>query len=479
MNIIHKMLKVEGMTCVGCERKIEKALQALDGVTEVKVSYKNLNSKIKFDSDIINIQEITEAIDNLGYKVVDSNVNKNSEHKQGSKMSVSQLLGIGIIIFALYMIINNTIGFNFIPGVSQNMSYGILFVVGLLTSLHCIAMCGGINLSQCVAYKSTNEDSKFAKLKPSFLYNMGRVISYTIIGGIVGALGAAISFSGSAKGAVAIIAGAFMVIMGVNMLNVFPALRKLIPQMPKVLRNKIREGNSHGPFYVGLLNGLMPCGPLQTMQLYALGTGSFVAGAMSMFVFSLGTVPLMFGFGAVSSILSKNFTHNMLKVSAVLVMVLGLIMVNRGLNLSGVDISMAAPQTTTNSDNVARVEGNVQFVNTTMDGGRYTPIVVQKGIPVKWTITATSADLNGCNNPVTIPKYNIEKRLVVGDNVIEFTPQEEGFITYTCWMGMISSTIEVVEDVSKVTDASIANTDNNQEQPSYDTGFGVGGCCGG
>jgi len=76
---------------------------------------------------------------------------------------------------------------------------------------------------------------------------------------------------------------------------------------------------------------------------------------------------------------------------------------------------------------------------------------VQKGLPVKWTIKADRASLNGCNNPVTIPAYGLNRRLQPGDNLIEFTPESSGNVLYTCWMGMISSTIRVVDDVSKVT----------------------------
>ena len=98
-----------------------------------------------------------------------------------------------------------------------------------------------------------------------------------------------------------------------------------------------------GPFVVGLLNGLMPCGPLQTMQVYALGTGSFMAGALSMFLFSLGTVPLLLGFGAVSAFLSARFNRGMLKASGVLVMALGLVMFMRGVNLFGVALPAIIP----------------------------------------------------------------------------------------------------------------------------------------
>ncbi len=450
--IIRKVLQTDGMTCTSCEMRIENALKKLEGVADSKAIFSSSNVYVTYDANVIGLDRIIETVEKLDYRVR----NKPQEHlasgvgagkAAGDRTSINQFLGFGIILFALYVIINNTVGFDFIPEVNQSMGYGILFVVGLLTSLHCIAMCGGINLSQCISYRPEDETAKkLSKLKPSLLYNCGRVISYTVIGGIVGALGSAISFSGAAKGIVAIASGVFMVIMGLNMLNVFPWLRRLNPRMPRIFGSTIRNNNGrYGPFYVGLLNGLMPCGPLQAMQIYALGTGSFAAGAVSMFLFSLGTVPLMFGFGAISSVLSGKLTQKMLKVSAMLVMVLGIVMVNRGLALSGIDIVYAS----SGSGNIARIEGDVQVVSTKLESGRYSPIVVQQGIPVQWTIRAGEKDLNGCNNPVTIPEYDIQKKLVPGDNIIEFTPEKEGNITYSCWMGMIRSNIKVVSDISE------------------------------
>lgn len=473
--LIRKTLKIEGMSCTSCEMRIENALKKLDGVVDVKATFGSSSVYVTYDENVVSLDKIIEAIEKLHYQVKNKAGEQvvsrpDAKKASGDKMTVNQFLGIGVILFALYFIIKNTVGFNFVPEVNQSMGYGILFSVGLLTSLHCIAMCGGINLSQCVSYNfEEGGSSKFSRLKPSLLYNSGRVVSYTIIGGIVGALGSVISFSGAAKGIVAIVSGVFMVIMGLNMLNVFPWLRKLNPRMPRIFGNKIYKGaGKYGPFYIGLLNGLMPCGPLQAMQIYALGTGSFLAGAASMFLFSLGTVPLMFGFGAVSSLISRRFTHRMMKVSAMLVIILGVVMVNRGLSLSGVNIAFAS----SGSGNVAKIEGNVQVVTTQIDSNSYEPIIVQKGIPVRWTIRAEESDLNGCNNPLIIPKYNIQKELVPGDNIIEFTPTEEGNIVYTCWMGMIRSNIKVVSDISKVSKKDIQDA----EDSSSSGAFG-GGCC--
>ncbi len=478
MNII---LQVEGMTCTGCETRIENAVKKLDGIEKVKAIYNSSNVYVTYNADAIKLKTIIDTIEKLNYTVKNkptdttnniktSNISNNEPEWPG----VGQIAGIAVIVLALYVIIKNTIGFNFVPEVNQSMGYGILFFIGLLTSLHCVAMCGGINLSVCVRHKASDGDSKLDRLKPSLLYSVGRVISYTIIGGIVGGIGSVVSFSGAAKGLVAILSGIFMVIMGINMLNIIPALKKFNPRMPKIFAKKVHENSGNrGPLVVGLLNGLMPCGPLQAMQLYALGTGSAMTGALSMFLFSLGTVPLMFGFGAVSSFLSSKFTHKMMKVSAVLVLLLGIIMLNRGLSLSGFNTNPVFGASSTQGG-VAKIEGNVQIVTTKLDSGRYSPITVQKGIPVRWIITAESKDINGCNNRLNIPEYNIENMpLKAGENVIDFTPDREGKFVYSCWMGMISSNIKVVSDVSSLRDEDV--TDNSDSQGAASSS---GGCCG-
>ncbi len=478
MNII---LQVEGMTCTGCETRIENAVKKLDGIEKVKAIYNSSNVYVTYNPDAIKLKTIIDTIEKLNYTVKNkptdmtnniktSNISDNEPKWPG----VGQIAGIAVIVLALYVIIKNTIGFNFVPEVNQSMGYGILFFIGLLTSLHCVAMCGGINLSVCVRYKASDGDSKLDRLKPSLLYSVGRVISYTIIGGIVGGIGSVVSFSGAAKGLVAIFSGIFMVIMGINMLNIIPALKKFNPRMPKIFAKKVHENSGNrGPLVVGLLNGLMPCGPLQAMQLYALGTGSAMTGALSMLLFSIGTVPLMFGFGAVSSFLSSKFTHKMMKASAVLVLLLGIIMLSRGLSLSGFNTNPVFGASATQGG-VAKIEGNVQIVSTKLDSGRYSPITVQKGIPVRWIITAESKDINGCNNRLNIPEYNIENMpLKAGENVIEFTPDREGKFVYSCWMGMISSNIKVVSDVSSLRNEDITDSSDSQGAVS-----GSGGCCG-
>lgn len=439
MKQLKKKLSVSGMSCAHCELTIENTLSGMKGIINVKASYGKGEVNLTYDEDVIKLNAIKAAINRLDYKVVDT--------PPDTKQSMnSQALYILIMIFGAYIILKHfgLLNFtNFFPQIQNSMGYGMLFVIGLLTSLHCVAMCGGINLAQSV---NSVKGGHTSVLIPNLMYNLGRVVSYTIIGGIVGLLGSAVSLGGGFKGAVAVFAGVFMVIMGLNMLNVFPWLRRFNLKMPKFIGKRVSQEKykKHSSFYIGLLNGLMPCGPLQSMQLYALSTGSFFAGALSMFLFSLGTVPLMYLLGTVSSKLNKRFTDKMMSVCAMLVVVLGIGMLNNGLALSGVTL----PQLQTGTEvsaNVAEENGKYQEITTTLDYGRYPAITVKAGVPVKWTIKAGEGMINGCNNQMIIPEYNLSVKLKEGDNVIEFTPTESGRFGFSCWMGMIRSSITVVD----------------------------------
>ena len=435
-------IKIDGMTCISCERRIGKKLKQTKGVISAKVSYTQNHAECLYDEELISLEEIEQVIEKQGYTVI------RKENADSTIDRIAKMLGVMVIIFALYRVLKYFGFTNFFyafPEAKENMSYGMIFIIGLLTSVHCIAMCGGINLSQCIqpVTKTGDKEHRWAALRPSFLYNLGRVISYTVIGGIVGALGSVVSFSEGAKGSVQIVAGIFMVIMGLNMLNVFPELRKFNISMPKAFSIKLysKLGNK-SPLYVGLINGLMPCGPLQAMQLYSLSTGSILKGAFAMFLFSLGTVPLMFVVGALSSLLSKKFTHKLISIGAILVVILGGGMLSSGLSLTGI---MIPGSVGANNNSVVRIENGVQIVESKLASGEYPAIEVQVGMPVRWVITAEKGSINGCNNRIFIPEYEKEVKFKLGENIIEFTPTEEGEFVYSCWMGMIRSSIRVVK----------------------------------
>ncbi len=452
MTLKKAVLRVSGMTCGHCEKRITDAVKSIKGVRAVAASFSKKRVEVAYDTEKTTEDAIKAAIEQEGYLVLVSD---------GKKQPIGKVAPIFLIVLALYFIVRYAFGFDFInliPRIDSTVSLVALFATGLFTSVHCIAMCGGINLSQSVG---TSESAE-GKFKKPLLYNLGRVISYTVIGGIVGGLGSVLFVSQTMKGIIMLIAAVFMILMSLSMLGWLPWW--LVPRLPRIFTkqaNKAKKGK--GPLVVGLLNGLLPCGPLQAMQLYALSTGSLLMGALSMMLFALGTVPLMLGAGLVFSTLKGKFTRGISRVSAVLVMLIAFVMVFNASGLFGWSGTASAantpPAVSTDTGTsvveqleakgyaVAELKDGVQVVEAQLKSSGYPSIAVQKGVPVQFNLVADDATINGCNETVELSAYGVEKRLQAGDNIIEFTPDRTGTITYTCWMGMIRGSIAVVDNL--------------------------------
>ena len=444
MSIKRESIKVYEMTCTSCEKRVERTVNKLDGVVNVKASFSGQFTDIEYDDELCSVKKIKAAIQSVGY-----NTEKSNDYK---------FIGIMIAVVTVVLLGINSGSYD-MESQLNNASYAVLFVVGVITSIHCVGMCGGIMLSQSIGKESKN---KFEAIKPALLYNAGRVVAYTILGGVIGAIGSVFALSLNAKAGLQLFAGIFMIMMGFNMSG-FKAFRKFQIKLPNVACKAMSKPRA--PFFVGLLNGLMPCGPLQTMQIFALGTGSAAAGALSMFMFSIGTVPLMLTFGALSGLLSKGYTKKILKFSGVLIIMLGLIMSNRGLALAGMNLSPmaimssigafgdASASSDPSNATKATIKDGVQVLNMTANVYGYTPktLYVQKGMLLKWVIEGE--EITGCNNSIVVPDMNIQQKLQSGNNLIEFTPGDED-LNFSCWMGMKRGVIKVVDDLEAITASS-------------------------
>ena len=474
-------IRIGGMTCINCQNRIEKKLKNLAGIKKAKVDYSDGSAKIIYDETVIDFSSIKNAIESLGYTTPD---------KKNSGRAALQAVGILVIILALASLLRlfstSSIAASF-PLAEEGMGYGMLLVIGLLTSVHCIAMCGGINLSQSLArtgdsYSPSAHDgnpvsqtnlpipnssfpiphSSFiiphSLLLPGLLYNVGRLISYTAVGFAVGALGSVITVSDLFRNIVLLLAGLFMVIMGFNMLGLFPFLRRLTPKLPQIFTKKIdAQKTGRGPLVIGILNGFMPCGPLQAMQLYALSTGSPIKGGLSMFLFCIGTIPLMFALGAAGGILSgakgSAFSRRAIQVGAILVAAMGVVMFSNGLSGAGLNPTSPLSRISARGSGLDPViQNGVQIINSTLLPNRYPAITVQQGIPVRWIINAPQGSINGCNNRVLIREYGIQHTFKYGENVIEFMPEKAGRFSYSCWMSMIRSYITVLAPGESIAD---------------------------
>ncbi|MFZ2726991.1 MAG: sulfite exporter TauE/SafE family protein [Methylococcaceae bacterium] len=334
-----------------------------------------------------------------------------------------------------------------IPTLGRDMNYGLLVLIGFLSSFHCVGMCGPLILGYCAKNARNTHKSHYAHL----LYGIGKTVSYTSIGALLGAFGSIIAFTPPIQGAVGIAAGIFLLFFGLHLLEVFPALNHFQIKTPVFLMRFIsKEYRKHSnPFIIGLLNGLMIiCGPLQAMYILAAGTGNWLQGATTLFFFGIGTLPLLMGFGFLSSLLSTNLTPKLLKASGLIVFILGLIMLNRGLAVTGTGIDVHAiiarvsqqlsPSIIPNNDKLQII--NMQVLNTGYYPNHFT---LRKGIPVQWRIEAK--ELSECNKVIIVPIYQMRIELLSGIQTISFTPKETGTISWSCWMGMITGTFVIVD----------------------------------
>lgn len=186
-------------------------------------------------------------------------------------------------------------------------------------------MCGAINLM------ATLNNSEKRNIKKPILYNIGRVLSYTIIGGIAGLIGSVLSVNNIMMGLIILIASFIMLGMSLNMLGIIKF------KLPKLIKIKGKQKSTNA-FLLGILNGFMPCGPLQAMQIYALSTGNVIKGALSMFLFGVGTVPLMLFMGIIINFVKGKGKILINKIASVLILILSLVMFNRGLLILDIDL---------------------------------------------------------------------------------------------------------------------------------------------
>ncbi len=290
--------RVDGIICPNCTYEINARLKRVDGILSAKTGYIKSEVTVEYDPDRITEQEIEAQLANMGYPV-----------GKGRSNLLSDALGI-VCIVALYFLLTRLMAAVPMPMAEQGMSLGLVFLTGLLGGVHCIGMCGGIMLTQHNALG----------------YNGGRMIGYTVMGFIFGAVGSALVFSAGMKSAVFIIAGGLVILIGLQMWGV-PLLRKLRPGLPSPC------GRRGKPFLIGLLTGVMPCGMLTSLWFVAASSASALKGAEIMLVFGLGTCGCMLLFGLLGDALTRKYNKYILKASTMLIITMGLMLLMKGITI--------------------------------------------------------------------------------------------------------------------------------------------------
>jgi len=337
------------------------------------------------------------------------------------------------------------------------MNLMIAFLTGLTTGgLGCLAVQGGLLVSSLAyqieqdlqAHSGAGSTQKFKPhiAQPIFLFLLAKLIAYTILGFLLGALGSILQLTPLMRAILYLAIGIFMLGNGLRMLNVHPIFRYFVLEPPSSLTRYIRRKSKNGaslftPILLGTLTIFLPCGITQAMMAVALGTGSLLQGAMIMFAFILGTTPVFFSIAyfatRLGAVIEKYFT----RLVAVTLILLGLVQVNSGLNLAGSPVSFSTVfNNLTSLVNKNTVPAQNGFaIEVTEDG--YSPQVLHLPANQPVTIEWVTNNTQTCARSVVIPALNYQKILpTTGRIKLNIPAQKTGTILrYTCSMGMYPS----------------------------------------
>lgn len=473
---------VRGMHCHSCEMLIEAELSKIPEVKKSEVRWKNSLAEIYYDSQKPNEHEIEDAIRQAGYAI------GADEKKYLFSQNPSDYKDLGIaflFLVGIYLTLKNfgLLNLNLGGSVADPSSLPVVLLIGLTAGLStCMALVGGLILGLSTRHAEKHPEATTAqKFRPHLFFNAGRITSYAILGGVLGSLGSVFQLSNSVLGALMLAVGFVMLVMGLQITEMFPLLNKIKFTLPKSvshflgIKNHQEEYSHKGSFVLGALTFFLPCGFTQAMQLYAMSTGSFVSGALIMGTFALGTAPGLLGIGGITSVVKGIFAKRFFKFAGLVVVIFALFNISNGYNLTGWQAGAALKndQTITlASDPNVTLENGTQIVRMKETSRGYEPneFTIQKNIPVKWIVTAEAP--YSCASSLTVSKLGIRKNLQAGESIIEFTPKETGRIPFSCSMGMYTGVFNVVDENGQGGEASTQKTASS-------AGGGCGGCGGG
>ncbi|MDW8279808.1 MAG: sulfite exporter TauE/SafE family protein [bacterium] len=440
---------VEGMHCRSCEILIEEKILQIKNVKNVKAFSSENKVIIEYENSYPSIFELNNLFKKEGYKFFDDVRNTNNN----LSIDWNFLIGVLILIFGIWFTLNKLNLFSSFS-LNSNSSLIMFFILGLVAGFStCGSLVGSLVLSLSKKWNNYYSQNIW---EPYIMFNLGRILSYGFLGGLLGFLGQKISLSLGFGVFFTILISIVMIILALDMLNI-KLIYKFKIGFPKFLSKltfkSLNLNNYYAPFLTGALTFFLPCGFTLTAQSFALISGSFIKGAMIMFLFSLGTLPslVLISISSVKILNSASFWSNKFsKVIAVIILIFAFYNINSQLNVLGFlsfnDLFLK--NINQENNNLPSIVDGKQIIKMNAYGFNYSPnyFIVRAGIPVRWEITNKGS--SGCTNVIVARNlFNDQINLMSNQKVVkEFIPQIPGKYKFSCWMGMVSGIIEVVSN---------------------------------
>lgn len=334
-----------------------------------------------------------------------------------------------------------------------------VLVTGITTGgLSCMAVQGGLLASTLAPADGSPPPASPARTILAFL--AAKLVAYTLLGALLGLLGSVAQLSIGARGTMQIAIGFFMLATGVRMLYPHPWLNFLALEPPASVRRMIRkrsrtsDGDSTAVF-LGALTVLIPCGITQAMMAIAITTGSPLAGALVMALFTLGTSPVFFALSFAASSIGRHAQQVFNRAVGVLILILGYVAIQTGFMLVGhpLPVRPVFVGLTPKSD-VVRAEpasGGLATIDVRVAKEGYRPDRIETAADRPINLRFITKGITGCTRTVNIAKTGLQKSLpVTGSTTIKIPAQPSGTVVrWVCGMGMYTGSVTFTKERAK------------------------------
>ncbi|MBI5352952.1 MAG: sulfite exporter TauE/SafE family protein [Chloroflexi bacterium] len=391
--------------------------------------------------------------------------------KQNPTIDPVIIVALGVVLmavaFALIVFKPNTQSLNGSSGVWSQLI--VAFITGITTGgLSCLAVQGGLlasSLAHQIEQDYVGQAGQTKKSKqqtptrtstalPILLFLSSKLIAYTLLGALLGWLGSYLTLSPMTRAILMITIGIFMIGNALRMFNVHPIFRYFSIEPPKFITRYIRRTakgtDTATPLFLGALTVFIPCGVTQAMMATALGTGSVTMGAALMFAFVLGTSPVFFIIAYLTTELGARLEKLFMRFVAVVLLILGFVTMNGGLNVLGSPLSfqnLTRGLLPSNGDS-ATVTGSSQspvggeiVLNVKNDG--YFPSKLSAPADTALVLNLITNQTYSCARDFVIPALNVYRLLPdTGTVQVNIPAQAKGSkLFFTCSMGMYTGQI--------------------------------------
>jgi sulfite exporter TauE/SafE/copper chaperone CopZ len=281
---------ITGMHCKACILLTESGILEIPYIKKAASSLRTHTVEVSGNFDGKTPEQIANdlsvVLSKHGYTV---STEKKTVAKKWSEFTIAIPIALAFIV--LFLVLQKLGLVNLVN--SSTVTYPTAFLIGIIASLStCMAVVGGLLLSMSATFAREGD-----KVRPQLLFHGGRLVAFFVLGGVIGAVGASFQLNATATFALSFVIGVVMLILGLNLLDIFPWAKKLQLAMPKHISQRAlgvsRWNHTLTPLLVGIATFFLPCGFTQSMQLYTLSTGTFFKGGLTMLAFALGTLPVL------------------------------------------------------------------------------------------------------------------------------------------------------------------------------------------